>query len=119
MIRRSGHQPVKDIKLPYEMSFADAANGRITGHLADVLGAECHQAGARAAPRCRGPSLAPGMTGTDYQNIEHVGSLSDFTGDRKSSETTNVRVPRGTPSFAKAESTEKGVEHVLNARAAS
>ena len=106
MIRRSGHQPVKDIKLPYEMSFADAANRRITGHLADILGAECHQAGARAAPRCRGHSLAPGMTGADYQNIEHVGSLSGFTGNRKSSETTNVSVPRGTLLLAEAEPAE-------------
>ena len=84
MIRRSGHQPVKDIKLPYEMSFPDAANGRIAGHLASVFGAECYQAGARATARRCARSFAPGMAGTDYQDIKHVGSLSDFTGDRKS-----------------------------------
>jgi hypothetical protein len=101
------------------MTFADAADRRIAGHLADVLGSECDEADARPAPRCRGRSLAPGMTGTDYQNIEHVRSLSDFTLVRKSSETTNISVPRGTLSLAEAEPTEKRVEHVLDARTAS
>jgi hypothetical protein len=54
------------------MSLADAANGRIARHLANVLSSEGEQSDARPSTRSGCRSFASGMAGADHQNIVHV-----------------------------------------------
>jgi hypothetical protein len=75
-IRGTGHQSVEYIEFTDQMPLADAADRRIARHLAGILGAKRKQADAGAAARRRSRSLAPGVTGADYQDIVHRGALA-------------------------------------------
>src|SRR5947207_1145043 len=76
-IRSAGHQPVEHIQLAHEMALADATDGRVAAHLADILDAETDQANAGAATCRRRRRLAARMPSTDNQNVVHLRALAE------------------------------------------
>jgi hypothetical protein len=87
-IRSAGHEPVKYVEFANQMALAHTANRGVARHLPDVLGAKGDETDARATTSRGSRSLAPGMAGTDYQDVEHAEELSEFARVRKSPETT-------------------------------
>ena len=65
-----GHRPAQRVDLAHQMRLADAANGRIAGHLADGLDALRQEQRRRAKPRRSERRLGPGMTAADDDDIE-------------------------------------------------
>ena len=66
------HQAVERVDLADEVALAEAANGRIAGHLADGGDAVGDERGLRAHARGRGRSLAAGMAAADDDDVEHA-----------------------------------------------
>ena len=68
-VRGPGHEAAQGVDLPHQVALADAADGRVAGHLAqglDVLGQE--QGAGPAA--CRGQGrLAPGVTAAHHDHL--------------------------------------------------
>ena len=98
-VRGPGHETVEDIELAHEMALADAANGRVARHLANIPGAKGQQADARAAPGRSGGGFAAGVAGTNHKDVEHgraaLSCISCFTWNL----------------FAEAKAPEQRVEH--------
>jgi hypothetical protein len=64
------HQSIKRIYLAHQMTLADAANGRVAGHLANCVEPMGQQQRLRAHPSCRRCCLASGMPAADHHNIK-------------------------------------------------
>jgi hypothetical protein len=77
-VGRTRHEPVEHVKLADEVTLADTSDRRVARHLPDIFRAKCDKAYARAPASRRGRSFAPGMAGTDHQDIEHPPALSGF-----------------------------------------
>jgi hypothetical protein len=83
------HNAAERVDLADEMSFRNAANGRIAGHLTDEVKVQSNQAGLRAESRRGRRCLAASMAGAnhdyikclvkrhDYFPIQNVANISD------------------------------------------
>jgi hypothetical protein len=60
------------------VTFAHTPDRRIPRHLADVLSSAGDKSDARATASRGGRSFAPGMAGTDDQDVEHAEALSEL-----------------------------------------
>jgi hypothetical protein len=88
-VRRARHESVEHVELTHKVALADATDRGVTRHLANVFRPECDQADPRAAAGRSGSSLAPGVAGSDNENVEHRQALSGFWLEGKiSSQTT-------------------------------
>jgi hypothetical protein len=65
------------------MARPDTPDRRVAGHLADILCAERDQAYAGATAGRRGRRFAPGMAGTDHEDVEHRLALRGFSSQVK------------------------------------
>ena len=70
LVGDAAHQPVKGIDLAHQMALAQAADGRIAGHLADGGEAVGDEGRLGAQARRRGRGLAAGMAAADDDDIE-------------------------------------------------
>jgi len=70
-IRGAGHDPAHRVDFTHEMPLADAADRWIARHLAEIVGAERQQRDARTAAGSRTSRLAPSMTPTNDNYVEH------------------------------------------------
>jgi hypothetical protein len=52
------------------VTFGEATDGRVAGHLADLGWVVSEEQGAGAKPRRRRGSLRPGMAATHHNNVE-------------------------------------------------
>ncbi len=64
------HHPVQRVDLAHQMALAQAADGRIAGHLADRRETVGHQRGSRAAARGRGRGFASRMPAADDNDVK-------------------------------------------------
>ena len=67
----AGHDAAHGIHFTDKMPLANAADGRVAAHLAEVVGPKGHQGDARATPRRGTSRFASGVTTTNDQYIEH------------------------------------------------
>ena len=70
------HQPVERIDLAHQMALAQAADGRVAGHLADRVAAVGEQKRPRAQARGGRGGLAAGMAAAHDDDIE-IASFMD------------------------------------------
>jgi hypothetical protein len=75
-VARAGHYPVEDVELADEMTLAHPADGRIAGHLPQIIRRKRHQRHARAAANRCTCGLAAGVSPTDDNDIKHVSALA-------------------------------------------
>jgi hypothetical protein len=68
-VRGTAHEPIKRVDLANQMPLANAANGRIAGHLADRRTLVADENCARTKSRCRRRSFTAGMTSTDNNDV--------------------------------------------------
>ena len=82
-VRHPAHQAVERIDLADEMALAQAADRRIAGHRADLVGAQRHKRGARARAGGSTCCLAAGMAAADHHDIVDFSHFSfRFVADR-------------------------------------
>jgi hypothetical protein len=74
-VGRDRHRPAQGIHLAHQMAFANAADGRIAGHLAEGLDGVREQKRARARPGRRERRLGAGMPATDHDHLEALGKV--------------------------------------------
>jgi hypothetical protein len=75
-VRGACHETIEHIELAHQMALANSADGRITRHLADVLGSKRHQPHARTTPRGSRRGFAAGVPSTYDENIIHERRLA-------------------------------------------
>ena len=75
----AAHQAVEGIDLAHEVALAEAADGRIAGHLADGGEGVGDERRTRAHARSRGRGLAAGMAAAHNDHVElgfgHTGEI--------------------------------------------
>ena len=71
-----GHLAAERVNFADELALRQAADGRIAGHLADLVGAEGDQERAAAHPRRRQRRLAAGVSGADDDDVEGISHAS-------------------------------------------
>ena len=69
VVGQPAHQPVEGVDLAHQVALAQAADGRVAGHLADGLELVGEQQGARAEARRRGRGLAAGVPAADDDHV--------------------------------------------------
>src|SRR5207244_9771522 len=69
IVDRSSHLPAERIDFADEVPFADAADGRIAGHLADVVEVQRQHQRPPTHARRSERGFDTGVTGTDYDDI--------------------------------------------------
>ncbi len=69
LVRQATHEAVERVDLAYQMTLAQAADGGITGHLADGFDLVRQEQGARADPRRRSRGFASGVTAANDNDI--------------------------------------------------
>ena len=77
-VSRARHESVKNVEFADQMTLADTPDRGVARHLADVLGTEGDKSDARATASRGGRSFAPGMAGTNDQDVEHAEALSEL-----------------------------------------
>ena len=77
-IGRAPHHAVERVDLADQMALAEAADGRVAGHLADGLGLVGQQRRARAAARGRRRRLAAGMAAADDDDVVMLSMRCDM-----------------------------------------
>ena len=70
------HHSVERVDLTHQVTLAQAADGRVAGHLADRRGTEGHQRCRGAATRRRGRGFASGMSAADDNDVKSHGRAS-------------------------------------------
>ncbi len=71
-IRHASHEAVQRIYFADEMTFAQSANGRVAGHLANRCEAMCEEGSTRTDPRRCSCGLATCVSATNDNDIESV-----------------------------------------------
>ena len=84
-IGSAGHQSIEDVELADKVTLPDAADGRVAGHLPDVLRPKGDQPDAAPATRCSSRGFATGMAAPNYKDVEHGRRLAKNRANRKSS----------------------------------
>jgi hypothetical protein len=72
----AAHQPVGGIDLAHQMAFADTANGRVAGHLAQGRALVGEEEGLRPGARRRRRRFAAGMASADDDDVVAHGPLN-------------------------------------------
>ena len=71
-INRLCHRPAQSVYFPDDMTLADPANGRVTGHLSDGLYAVGDQQRSGARPRGGERRFGARVTAADHDNIKLI-----------------------------------------------
>src|SRR4029450_7781029 len=79
-----GHRTAEGVDFLYEMPFADPANGRVTGHLAQRFDAMGQQQRGASHTGAREGGFGPGVAATDDDDIEPSWEEHDSIGDLRS-----------------------------------
>ncbi len=76
LVDSEAHLAAERVDLAHQMSLADSADRRVTGHLADVIQVEREHQRFRAHPGCGERGLDPGVAGADDDHVVfHRGGL--------------------------------------------
>ena len=71
-IRRPAHDAIERIDFPDEMALAEAADGRVAGHLANGRKLVGDERGLGPEPRRRRGRLGPGVTAANDDDVERI-----------------------------------------------
>ena len=64
------HDASERVNFPNQMTFANSANGRVAGHLADEIQIQRKQGGAGPEPGRRGRGFTPCMPSADHDDVK-------------------------------------------------
>ncbi len=76
-VSHAAHEPVERIDLAHQMALAEAADGRVAGHLTDRVEAVGEKRGPGAEARGRRCSLAAGVPAADDDHVETLADTLD------------------------------------------